>query len=1252
MRYICIYILAFGISIISFNLFSQNNSEQGNPFITNYSPRDYKGSGQNWAIVQDSRGVMYFGNGDKGIMQFDGENFRFSRIPNNSTVRSLAIDKNDRIYIGGIGEIGYLQSDSSGKLKYISYLDKLDEKDKKFSDVWATFNTSDGTYFYTDNIIFFINDNEVKTWYPKNSSFFLAYMANNELYVHESGYGLMRINPDWELELIPGGGKFEDEKIYSVIKYKSDKILIITRKQGILLSDCNGNYSNFNTEADQFLEENLVYSCIKLPDNRIACGTLLGGLVIIDENGKITDKIDKNAGLIDDVIYYLFYGSQSTLWVALSNGIARIELDFPITIFDEKKGINGSILNVVRQNGILYATSFTGIYFLEDNHFKQFQNYNEQPWKLLKFPVPGKKDKHNLLIGTNNGLFEIKYNKAHQICEYTYCLAMCLSKQYPNRVYLGINNKLGIIEYINNKWEFRSFVKGVNASIRSLIEDKNGTIWVATDIDGIYKVILEDPNDFETAYIQKYKREDGLPLLDGIRLFAFKDDIIFATQVGAYKYNPELNKFYKESIWDELIPGDINSCYLFNEDNDGDIWISDDLNNPQPLGFIRNFDVNPVWYDKPFKRLPEMGTYIIYNDDNNITWIGGTELLFKYDKSKDNYDYTNDYLTLIRKVIINQDSIIYYGDYKNHKAYNTDSIIQYQGVIPTIAHKDNSIIFQFASPEYSDQSKLIYQYRLEGYDNNWSALTKITRKEYTNLPQGEYTFKVRAINTYDQISKDAKYNFIILTPWYQSIIAYIIYLIFFVLLIVILVRLNTKRLKAEKIKLEKIIKKRTHEIRKQKNDIESKNIALEQQKEEILSQNEEINVQKEELEIHRNNLEDLVKKRTRDLEIAKEKAEESDRLKSSFLANMSHEIRTPMNAIIGFSSLISDPELSVGQKDDLSNHITNNCDSLLRLIDDIIDLSKIESKQLDLQKSNCFVSETLHDLIKVFEEKKISINKRHIKLITNIPDEYKNITIHTDCLRLKQVLSNLTDNALKFTDAGSVEFGYLLINSNDNPKLKFYIKDTGIGMSEQQQKEIFTRFSKIESSKKKLYRGAGLGLAISKYLIELLGGEIWVESKKDKGSIFYFTIPFIKLAKYENNKIIQTSMITNKFIWSNKTILIAEDEDSNYRYLEMVLNKTKAKVVWARDGVEAISMCKQHEPDLILMDIKMPNMDGLEATREIKKTYPEIPVIAQTAYAMENDERLSLEAGCNSYLSKPIKANKLLEVLSTFLISE
>ncbi|MFC2104262.1 tetratricopeptide repeat protein [Bacteroidota bacterium] len=274
----------------------------------------------------------------------------------------------------------------------------------------------------------------------------------------------------------------------------------------------------------------------------------------------------------------------------------------------------------------------------------------------------------------------------------------------------------------------------------------------------------------------------------------------------------------------------------------------------------------------------------------------------------------------------------------------------------------------------------------------------------------------------------------------------------------------------------------------------------------IYAQNEEILVQKDELETHRNHLEELVKERTQDLVIAKEKAEESDRLKSAFLANMSHEIRTPMNSIVGFTNLLNDPELNAEIKKELTSHINSNTDTLLKLIENIIDIAKIEAGQLTVEINECSVNDILDKIIPVYNEKKIALNKGYIDFIVHRLEN--NITINTDPLRVYQILVNLTDNAFKYTETGKIEIGLDILEDKNNESIKFFVKDTGIGLSKEQKEIIFKRFSKIEDDKKKLYRGAGLGLAISKNLIELLGGEIWVDSEKDKGSIFYFTIPY------------------------------------------------------------------------------------------------------------------------------------------------
>ena len=420
-----------------------------------------------------------------------------------------------------------------------------------------------------------------------------------------------------------------------------------------------------------------------------------------------------------------------------------------------------------------------------------------------------------------------------------------------------------------------------------------------------------------------------------------------------------------------------------------------------------------------------------------------------------------------------------------------------------------------------------------------------------------------------------------------------------------------------------------------------------QKSEEILAQNEEILTQKEELEIHRNHLEKLVKKRTADLEIAKEHAEESDRLKSSFLANMSHEIRTPMNAIIGFTSLLNDTDLTTEDKDELTNRIVHNTNTLLHLIDDIIDIAKIESSQLVINKKNCNLNSMFDDLLDLFSENKKLINKDHIELKYTPGTENKEFSIYTDPVRLQQIISNLTDNALKFTDEGYVKLGYTF-EDKPNGNIKFFVKDTGIGLSIDKQKLIFSRFTKVENDKKKLYRGAGLGLAICKNLVNLLDGDIWVESEIGRGSVFYFTIPYENISEKEMPVKVKLNQLVD-CNWPGKTVLIAEDEESNYRYLEILLSKTHINIVHAKNGKEAIKICQENKIDLILMDIKMPDMDGIEATKIIKKDMNDISIIALTAFAMKDDEKMSLEAGCDAYISKPIREPKLLALLNEYL---
>jgi PAS domain S-box-containing protein len=387
------------------------------------------------------------------------------------------------------------------------------------------------------------------------------------------------------------------------------------------------------------------------------------------------------------------------------------------------------------------------------------------------------------------------------------------------------------------------------------------------------------------------------------------------------------------------------------------------------------------------------------------------------------------------------------------------------------------------------------------------------------------------------------------------------------------------------------------------------------------------------------------KQKEENLRNAKERAEVADKLKSAFLANMSHEIRTPMNAILGFSDLLIANDVPEEEKLEFGSIIKSSADTLLKLIDDIIDISLIDAGQLKMNYSNINLNNTLKEIVRFYQEDKLRVNKAHLNIRLNESNSNNDIFIYTDAVRFRQIITNLMGNALKFTDSGIIEVGYIHIKDT----VKIYVRDTGIGIPEDKLQVIFERFSKLNEGHK-LYSGTGLGLAISKKMVQQMGGDLSVASELKKGSIFWFVLP-CKTYQDINNPGENTRKISfNEINWNNKTILIVEDIDSNYFYLEAILKRTKVNVKWAQDGIQAIELCKKYIPDLILMDIQLPQMDGYTVTREILSQYPSIPIIAQTAFAFTDEKEKILKAGCQDYLTKPIDAELLINTLYKYIV--
>ena len=392
--------------------------------------------------------------------------------------------------------------------------------------------------------------------------------------------------------------------------------------------------------------------------------------------------------------------------------------------------------------------------------------------------------------------------------------------------------------------------------------------------------------------------------------------------------------------------------------------------------------------------------------------------------------------------------------------------------------------------------------------------------------------------------------------------------------------------------------------------------------------------------------EDISERKQTETELinAKLKAEEADRLKTAFLANMSHEIRTPMNAIVGFSEILRTSDVSGPEKEEYFNIINNSCNTLSNLIDDIIDLAKIEAGQTKIAEDICKPYQVMKELQVYFEEEANKSGKP-VKVILEAEIDTE-LIIKADEFRLRQILSNLLGNAIKFTHKGFIHWGCAVQKHNF---LRFYVKDTGIGIPIENLEVIFDRFRQMDGSSVRKYGGTGLGLTVSKSLVELMGGKIWAESQEGRGSEFFFTLPYKVVSVEMEKQKPGTTDRKDEFIWKNKTILVVEDNLSNFEFIKAVLSKTKAKILWAESGLKAIDIFRKKNVDIVLMDIQIPEMDGYEATLRMKKMKPEIPVIAQTAYAMSHDREKALEVGCDDYISKPIKPLDLLNLMARFL---
>ncbi|OFX88061.1 MAG: hypothetical protein A2W99_11080 [Bacteroidetes bacterium GWF2_33_16] len=1048
-----------------------------------YSPKEYKSGTQNWAITQDKRGVLYFGN-SAGILEYDGVNWNQIPVSNFSSVRCLSIDKNNVLYIGAFGQMGYLAPDNYGKQTYFSLNSLVDSEYSDFGEIWDINTFTDTVFFLSDKFLFRYCKGKFDYWKSENERFYLSFKVNNSYYVQEMGNGLLKFENN-SLKLISQGDFFADKRIHAIFQ-QDNKLIICTRTEGFYLYDFSGekiNITPFNKISpkakilNDFFIKHAFYHGIELSKNKYALSTVLGDILIVDNNWNVIDVINHESIGIKSANHFLFYQENHSLWLALANGISQIEINSPYRYWNDEKGINGTLADVASIDNKIYVATGSGVFYTNRefdslnftlNNFYPVDGTFEQSWSFLYFHpplflknqevfsgfIPTKKSL--LLVSTGRGLFQIEGSKSKQISNYKGVFRTYQYRKDPSKLFVGFSTGVGLLNFKDGEWQDLGTKYGIYDNIREICEDSLGNIWLSASYKGVYKI--SDPlNEKSTAFKTKlFDTTHGLPYINAISIYEYKNQVLFFSGNKDFKFNYSTNLFEEFKYDDEEILEDSNTI---KQDSLFEYRLKDE----------------------------QLTEYYITTTDDTVLWFGTTRGTFTY-KGKTNRDYFDLPPALVRKVVTG-DSILYYGtNYKinkslsdsglHHNYLNTSSNVNLGAALN---YKNNSLTFHFAWPFFEDESKNLYSCFLDGYDKDWSIWSTETKRVYTNLPEGKYVFEVKARNIYNIESSIASYEFEILPPWYRSIWAYIGYIIIATLFIVLIVKIYTYRLIKEKENLERIVKERTQEILMQNEEIMVQAEHLKDANEWISAKNIELENQKEEIQ-----------KKKDQLEI-------SNATKNKFFRIIAHDLRNPISTFLNSTTyILTDIEdFSKEKTKKFISDLNKLSQTTYNLLENLLDWSTSQMGEIKFNPRTIDIVGVLKENIELIKNK---LDSKNISLYIDVPSK---LDVFADENMINTVVRNLISNAAKFTN----ENGEIRISCNAEDKIcTVSVSDNGIGISKEHLDKLFRIDQHHTTPGTQNEKGSGLGLILCKEFIQQNGGTIKVTSEPSKGSTFSFSL--------------------------------------------------------------------------------------------------------------------------------------------------
>ncbi len=788
----------------------------GTPLIRNYSTEEFKGGIQSWGFTQDDQEVLYVAN-NFGMLRYNGNTWTLYPVKNGTKVRSILAGEEERIYVGSQADFGYFAPNQTGMLQYFSLADSLPEPYRNFDEVWRIFRMGDQIHFLTFKNIYAYSPGKPLKVITSEAPLEFSFKVNNQLYSLVWGKGLSILEND-ELKLISGGDFFAHRQIASILPYDQNRLIIFTIQDGIYL------YDGRNVQAFELLQDadgrNLVVNqAIMLKDGSFAIGTQNKGLVIANRSGELLLQLSRDRGLLDQTIHALYQDAHENLWLGLNSGISMIELSSPFSLIDENMGLAGTGYAALQVDKQLYLGTNNGLFTMDLNNdvmnLQLVPNSTGQVYHLNHI------DEH-ILVGHHNGPLLLQDNEAKLIFDEKGAWEFKPAPANPGSIIMGSYNGISLLSTDGNQLAFVKKFENFNESSRVMEFDQEGNLWMAHGYKGIFKLEFEPDLD-KIKEIRFYNAAHGFPSDHLINMELINNRLIFPALHGIFVFDPAQKRFVRDDAFSNLFYEDEHIVKM-EEDILGNVF------------FISNQRVGRLSFDKFGKGTNDYQVFNkikdLLNDDlGTIHVLDGKNVLFGAKRGFVHYNASKPkklqpFYTHITKVI--------------NTSSEVDSLmLEGKGVstapVPELGYKLNSLRFVYASPFFESPEKTEYQYYLKDFDNGWSEWTPKVEKEYTNLPEGDYEFQVRARNVYGTLSKAESFHFYIHPPFYRSNWAYLIYSLSGILLLGFTFYQLDRRFKKEKDQL-KI--QQEQELNKKNNQIEQ--ITTQSEQEIIRLRNEKL----------------------------------------------------------------------------------------------------------------------------------------------------------------------------------------------------------------------------------------------------------------------------------------------------------------------------------------------------------------------------------------------------------------------------